>query len=330
MNNQQFSFPPPPPPPPQAANYYPPPPDHSRQNFNDRNSRGGAGQRGRGRGNNRGSSRGGYAGNLGHASSYGGHPQGGLRGGNYPSNQDNNYGGGHYPLPEYPQVQQPQYPPGPYNAYSQPAPQYPPPQQYPNPQHQPYALYPSNGHSSAPHYNAQHQKQPYGYGQPSHSGRSHPNGPQRLPMMMGPPIHIGLDGRPTDYRAAPYGSHDTRDVNRMPLGNHSPRSSGSTQHAFQNPFPARGKKRSRSEAFSQPRHSQPRPQAAPAVPSFGNPLPVDLPTKPLGSAANGKKRKKKRRHNQLGLTPKTEEHESSEEEDDQDEEAQLAAATGEQ
>jgi hypothetical protein len=66
-------------------------------------------------------------------------------------------------------------------------------------------------------------------------------------------------------------------------------------------------------------------QVAPAVPSFGIPLPL----KPPAPLETGRKRKKKRRHNQLGLTPKTLEHESSEEEgNDIDEEAKLAVAAG--
>lgn len=65
-------------------------------------------------------------------------------------------------------------------------------------------------------------------------------------------------------------------------------------------------------------------QVAPAVPSFGNPLPVKPPV-PQVETKKAKK-KKKRRVNQLGLTPKTVEHvSSSEEEDDIDEELKLAA-----
>lgn len=69
-------------------------------------------------------------------------------------------------------------------------------------------------------------------------------------------------------------------------------------------------------------------ETAPAVPSFGGPLPSQVPPESLKSndASNaGKKKKKKRKTNQLGLTPAGEEHESSEEE--VDEEA-LFAATG--
>ncbi|KAL8712401.1 MAG: hypothetical protein Q9220_003249 [cf. Caloplaca sp. 1 TL-2023] len=74
---------------------------------------------------------------------------------------------------------------------------------------------------------------------------------------------------------------------------------------------------------SQP--SNHRTQVAPAVPSFGNPLPV----KPPASLPEAKKpkKKKKRRVNQLGLTPKADEHvSSSEEEEDVDEELKFASA----
>ena len=327
MSNQQFSFPPPPPPPPHANSFYSQPPDPSQAGFNDRYSRGGTGHHGRGRGNIRGAPRGGYAGNLGHASGYGGYPHGDQRGGYGPSNQANHYGGGSYPLPEYPSAQQPSYPPSVHHAYNPPAPQYPPSQPYPSPQYQPYPSYPPSGHQNTSPYNVQPQNQQDRYGSPSHSGQPRYKGRTRQPIMMGPPIHIGPDGRPTDYQSPPYASHYPQEVNRLPLGNHPPHSSGSARHGSPKPYPGRGKKRNRSEAFHQPNQSQFRPQAAPAVPSFGNPLPVDLPTKLPEYGANGKKKKKKRRHNQLGLTPRTEEHESSEDEDDQDEEAKLAAAT---
>ena len=66
---------------------------------------------------------------------------------------------------------------------------------------------------------------------------------------------------------------------------------------------------------------------APAVPSFGIPLPTKPPV-PEAEVRKPKK-KKKRRVNQLGLTPKTEDHvSSSEEEDEIDEEAKLARSAG--
>ncbi|EED16054.1 CCCH zinc finger protein [Talaromyces stipitatus ATCC 10500] len=86
-----------------------------------------------------------------------------------------------------------------------------------------------------------------------------------------------------------------------------------------------GHKRAFSSAFEKPTSQAPRPTAAPAVPSFGVPLPAK-PPQPTDTSRQAQK-KKKRKFNQLGLTPKTEEHESSgEEEDDADEETRLAAA----
>ena len=77
--------------------------------------------------------------------------------------------------------------------------------------------------------------------------------------------------------------------------------------------------------FGRARNKGSRGQAAPAVPSFGAPLPLPVkPPVPLDSSRKSKKKRKK--NNQLGLTPKLEEHASSEEEDDSDEETKLAAA----
>ena len=328
MSNQQFNFPPPPPPPAQAPPYYPQSSGYTRGNRNDRYGRGNSTYRGRGRGGPRGGSRGDHDNNLGHTSGYGGYLHMDQRGRDGISDGPTGYGGGSYPLPDYPQVQQPHYHPSEYNVYSQPASQYTPqPYQAPQPQPYPsYRPYTVSGQQNVVSYEAQPQSQPYGYGPPANRGQYHRNGPSRQPVMMGPPIHIGSDGRPTEYRAPPYGVGGPQDVNRMPLGNHSPRSSNSGRHESPNPYAGRGRKRNRSEAFRQPNHVHSRPQAAPAVPSFGKPLPVDLPTNPHGT--NAKRKKKKRRHNQLGLTPKTEEHESSEEEDDDlDEEAKLAASS---
>jgi len=76
-------------------------------------------------------------------------------------------------------------------------------------------------------------------------------------------------------------------------------------------------------------------EVAPAVPSFGAPLPSKpvpssastSPDSATGDAANVKKRKKrKRKTNQLGLTPQGEDHEESEE--DVDEEALFAVKGG--
>lgn len=66
-------------------------------------------------------------------------------------------------------------------------------------------------------------------------------------------------------------------------------------------------------------------KVAPAVPSFGTPLPVSLPP---SQETEERPKKKKRRHNQLGLTPKSLEYESSEDGNDVDEEVKLADAAG--
>ncbi|KAJ5799946.1 uncharacterized protein N7518_002014 [Penicillium psychrosexuale] len=96
-------------------------------------------------------------------------------------------------------------------------------------------------------------------------------------------------------------------------------------HAYgnQGPKPKNTQKRDHSSAFNKPQSTAPRTPAAPAVPSFGNPLP-SKPPPAADSTANRKAKKRKRKHNQLGLTPNTEDHESSEEEVDEDEESKLA------
>ncbi|EAW15115.1 CCCH zinc finger protein [Aspergillus clavatus NRRL 1] len=134
--------------------------------------------------------------------------------------------------------------------------------------------------------------------------------------MMGPPIRWGFDAS----SSAQSFSGSQRGNQRAPrqfnaYGNQPSFGEAPTKH---------GAKRDRASAFGgKPQPVAPRVPAPPAVPSFGNPLPV----KPPPAADNAPKpKKKKRKHNQLGLTPKTEEHESSEEEDDVDEESRLAPA----
>ncbi|KAJ5430928.1 Zinc finger CCCH-type [Penicillium cf. griseofulvum] len=98
-------------------------------------------------------------------------------------------------------------------------------------------------------------------------------------------------------------------------------------HGNQGPKPKHTQKRDHSSAFNKPQTTAPRTPAAPAVPSFGNPLP-SKPPPAADSTTNRKAKKRKRKHNQLGLTPHTEEHESSEEEADEDEESKLAQSGG--
>lgn len=149
-----------------------------------------------------------------------------------------------------------------------------------------------------------------------------------------PPIQPPFQ-HPVSNGASPYHNdhhydqrYERRYENRAPYRQDSPGAFHANHRSSPNPFPGnrgRGQKRGHSDAFGKPRASNPRTPAAPAVPSFGNPLPV----KPPVPQENGRKpRKKKRRTNQLGLTPKAEEHESSSEEEDADEESKLAAAVG--
>jgi Nuclear fragile X mental retardation-interacting protein 1 (NUFIP1) len=84
---------------------------------------------------------------------------------------------------------------------------------------------------------------------------------------------------------------------------------------------SQGQKRPYSTAFNRPAIPLPRPQAAPAVPSFGGEIfPPSTSQKISAPAPN----KKPRRYNQLGLTPASQDHESS---SDEDEEAKLATLT---
>ena len=154
---------------------------------------------------------------------------------------------------------------------------------------------------------------------------------------MGPPIRMGFDEHresrqtqhqpypptmngPNPYQNGTYHGSGSPYPQNPSIDDHPPR------HDSPNPFAGHrgGQKRRHGDAFGKSRNNNPKGQAAPAVPSFGGPLP--LPVKPPVPLDNPKKsKKKKRRHNQLGLTPRVVEHESSEEDDDVDEEARLAA-----
>jgi hypothetical protein len=81
------------------------------------------------------------------------------------------------------------------------------------------------------------------------------------------------------------------------------------------------RKRPYSTAFAKAPATGPRPQAAPAVPSFNAGIPLSLPSKPTEPPPV--KNKKPRKHNQLGLTPASQDHDSST--DDENEEAKLAS-----
>ena len=334
MSNHHFTFPPPPPPPPETS------PDSSQfssvqRGLHDRGRGRGRGHGGRGRGHGRGGQRGG------HISGYGGQPPIEHRQANNQYGQPNIYGS-NYPLPNYPTAQQSQYSATPHIPYGHP-PQHAPHTPYSNSPLPAYSGYTANGRQPAPNFGAQPSTQHYEQGSPPpreyNPRHGSSQGPANQPIVM-PPIRVGRDGRGGILRTQAAPPNPAVQLNqRPPIYNsyQQPHSFQTTQYDAPNPYPnsrGRGHKRGHSDAFNKSRHTRPPGQVAPAVPSFGNPLPGELLNRPQAQgissdSAKKPKKKKRRRHNQLGLTPKTEEHESSsEEEDDQDEEMKLAAAVG--
>ena len=344
MSGHIFTFPPPPPAPLKASQSYP----GLSQAFADpngyrgRGTRGDHGIRGHDGGYNQGGQRSGYFGSSQSASSYGNsmfgadnkHSSPPSMGYNVQTNGQRRSG---HPLPSYPPVQLPtklrrgygQQTPA-FLADAQPL----------------QAAYPANRDGSTPNYNGQQQHPSHGYGPslatiraPAQNDTSfQQNAHAGQPILMGPPIRMGFDpqrnGHQPQQHAQPIANgtnayqHGLSNGNDSPYRHSSPMGFPSGRHESPTSFPGhrgRGQKRGYGEAFNRPRTQNHRTQVAPAVPSFGSPLP--LPMKPPALSENNRKpRKKKRKHNQLGLTPKAEEHESSEEEeDDANEEARLAA-----
>lgn len=335
MSGNSFVFPPPPPPPQQAIDtqHVPAGNTYSRGRGD---QRWGRGPRNRGRGNT-------YRGSRGGNQQFGGVTH------NHAVNNANQHGGPSYPLPNYPPVQQPQYPPDPRSAYSNSSSPYYPtvgqpvlhqtPPQYP-------AAYPNTPAQSAPYpytspgYYAQaQQNQPY-QPQPPFPHTDHRYASP--PVAMGPPIRLGFGEQqgmdPRQHRshhqyqgnsAMDYHSHDSLPPSRggpsyraRGGGHPSPNQQGRGRCRGQGSFNRRGN----SDAPTPSHASSRKTQVAPAVPSFGNPLPLKPPTPNVEDKKPGKK--KKRRVNQLGLTPKTDEQVSSSEEEDADEELKLAIAAG--
>ena len=221
----------------------------------------------------------------------------------------NGYASASYPLPEYPLTLQPQQPvQRAHNGYTN---SYGISQPYPGSfygnQHDQYAM--ANGPTA---YNTGYINQ--------HVQQS--STPQ--PIVMGPPIRMGFDIQNANKQA--FAPERSAPSHAQP--SHDPRTFQQNSSGSSNGYRGRGQKRIHSDAFSHSRGSKHRISALPAppaVPSFGNPLPVKPPAP---ADAVKKPKKKKRKHNQLGLTPKTEEHESSEEDEEIDEEAKLAAIQG--
>ena len=299
MASSNFEFPPPPPPPPVIATQNYAPPSHNNSNF----------QYGRGRGQGQGRSRGGnFRGQRGGI--HGGYGYGGQPSPNYGQGPYND-GGGQYPVN---------------NAY--PLPNYPAASQIQN-QHagqwqQPYTStspYPPNGQAFGQQASAYSAQNPGYNGQnyaanlsvPPRSSYQPNHGPR--PVIMGPPMRLGFNSNQQPANQ-PFSNLPSCGVGSSYQSNRHQSPNGLVDTG------GRGQKRAHGNAFPRSRSTIPKMPAAPAVPSFGLPLPQQV------SVIDGDKRlkKKKRKHNQLGLTPRTEEHESSEEEDDVDEEVKLAAA----
>lgn len=345
MSSQQFVFPPPPPPPatPQATS----PHIHQRASSNGRSHS----TRGRGNRSDRGfQGRGRGHGNVKFGSRGGNNNNRYQQGTGYPSSSS-------YPLPEYPSVQQPQHLTNLNNGYNQHPSTYSP-TVFSTPNNR--ATYDNIQHSSQhpPQYlnsnptPATYSLTSFSYGTSyvPHDSRNYSAGPPRndtpsQPVIQGHPIIVRLpSSHPESYQngyikpqlysppvsiGQPSSQFSSPANNRPPFS--QPQSSLHNQRDSTNLFSghrSRGQKRGHQDAFSRSTASiKPviKTQVAPAVPSFGIPLPV----KPPAALETIRKRKKKRRHNQLGLTPQTVDHESSEEDgNDVDEEARLAVAAG--
>ena len=358
MNPPHFTFPPPPPPPPTAA------PPFATQNhpaythtggnhtgYGANRSRGDRGNRGYHRGNRTFARGGGNLGSAHASSSYTGYSVGGNRAPYQPNTaytaQTSGQAGNGYTLRDYLPVQLPQYPANVGQEYNASPSTFAPSTALPR-THQ--AVPPSDIQNAAYQGNAQRQFDPRRADSPNSYNQNGPYQAQNhasyqpqqkakfpQPVLMGPPIRMGFDehreNRQTQHQPYPpamNGPHPYQNGAYNGTGSPYPQNPSADghppRHDSPNPFPGHrgGQKRRHGDAFGRSRNNNPKGQAAPAVPSFGAPLP--LPVKPPVPLDNPKKsKKKKRRHNQLGLTPRAAEHESSEEDDDVDEEARLAA-----
>lgn len=350
MSGLQFTFPPPPPAPPKASQSYPGVSQlfAGSNGYRSRGIRGDHGNRGHGHGQNRGGPRGGRFSSSQSNSSYGTSSLGVDNRQSSPLDMDynvqtNDHRKIGYPLPNYPPVQLPQYPLDLRQGHGQPT------VAFPTNARPPQSARSANGNSSPHDYNRQQQYPSHSYSPslptiqallPTTQNKKsfQTNSHAGQPVLMGPPIRMGFDAQPNGPQTQQYAQlmtngtnayqHGLSNGNDSPYRHSSPMGFPSVHHESPNSFPGhrgRGQKRGHGEAFGRPRNHHHRTQVAPAVPSFGSPLP--LPRKPPALLQNTRKpKKKKRKYNQLGLTPKAEEHESSEEEeDDADEEARLAA-----
>lgn len=143
----------------------------------------------------------------------------------------------------------------------------------------------------------------------------HGHQPNNRALMGSVPWHNGMQGAGSYMGAQPGQTQGSRPLH----GNNGASSSHAQTHV---------QKRDHSSAFTKPQSTAPRTPAAPAVPSFGNPLPSKPP--PAADTTSGSKAKRRRRkHNQLGLTPHANDNGSSEDEAAEDEESNLAQSVSE-
>ena len=350
MNGHQFTFPPPPPAPPKASQKYPgvSQPFAGPVGHSNRRNRGYNNNRGCGPNINQDLPGGGQFGSSQSTSSYNNsnwgpidrHSSSPAIGYNIQANNDRRSGNS---LPGFPSVQLPKYPTNHDQGYGQQAAAFPAPVQRSEtafPTNGDGSPYSSSGHQDYPshrHRTLLHTMQaPFAAAVNNNSNPTNAHTGQ--PVLMGPPIRMGFDAQrnvPQKQQFAQPIANGTNGYHHGLLkGNdsHYRRSSPvgfpSGLHESLNPFPGhrgRGRKRGHGEAFNRARNQSRHTPVAPAVPSFGGPVP--LPVKPPAlHETTGKSKKKKLERNQLGLTPKVEERESSEEEaDDVDEEAKLAS-----
>ena len=318
MSGNSFSFPPPPPPPPQQTSY--PESVHFSTSSRGRgDNRWDRGSRGRGRG-------------TGQRGSRGGNHSYGLNLSNPPSNNRAHYGGS-YPLPNYPPVQQPQYPadpripygisPPPYAPVASPSvppqncPYYSPPYQVAQPQATSYQYASLN-------YDAQVPQYPYRFPSehPQHSNNRYASPPTGIaPIRMGFGDQDVMNSRPAQQAHHDHFNSSASRPSHRQRGGHGPYNRRGPSHGVSASVNFHGNKETTQPTNTSRTRGT---EVAPAVPSFGNPLPVKPPVPQI--EAKKSKKKKKRRVNQLGLTPKNDEHVSSSEEEDIDEELKLAAA----
>ncbi|KAJ5782833.1 hypothetical protein N7457_004607 [Penicillium paradoxum] len=303
MSSQGFSFPPPPPPPPPLPAQQAPADPQARHGQN----RGGRDLDTRGRGRGQGSrGRGGNHARGGRAPSY-------PAAGGFNFTQPN-YGGYPQALPPAPYMTPSPYHPGQTIPFQ--------PQSFPQPVAQGNYLHPHNPQNPTPYQPHQfpqlaatgsypHNTTP-GYPPPDYMkglpAPHHGHQPNNHAVMGSVPWHNRMQGAGSYMGAQP----------GQALGPRPP-------HGNQGLIPPQSHKRDHSSAFKK-QPTVPRTPAAPAVPSFGNPLPSKPPL--ATDLTAGKAKRRRRKHNQLGLTPQAND-ESSEDEVAEDEESKLAQSVSE-